>query len=74
MNVNPLKGILPFMTVLGRRSSLVASAARVTTPRGPTLGELRAQVRRALREKEGVDHGPLTREERDKLLKEQFGI
>ena len=42
--------------------------------RRATMADLRARVKHALREPRGVDHGRMTRAERDKLLSKQFGI
>ena len=49
-------------------------ALRMSVARGPTMAELRGRLKRALREEEGVDHGPLSRAERDELLAKQFGL
>jgi hypothetical protein len=39
-----------------------------STKRGPTLRAIKAQARRAMQEEEGVDFGPLSHAERNKLL------
>lgn len=50
-------------------------ALRVSLERGPTMAELRTRAKLALRDPDdGIDHGSLSRAERDKVLAERFGI
>ena len=72
MIVNVLRSIKVAMAepALQLRKALRASART-----GPTMAELRARVRLALRDPDdGVDHGSLSRAERDEALAKRFGI
>ena len=67
MIVNPYKGIFPFMAT---RAPLRPASQN----RNLTYAELRDRAIDAIREERSVDYGSLTREERDRLLSERFGI
>ena len=72
---------------LKTRRPLKAQAPETVTPgprgtkldaphngRRPTIANLRAQARKALREKEGIDFGQLSRAQRDEMLLKHFGV
>jgi hypothetical protein len=68
--VNREKGIF---TAMATRAP-VRPQEQVRHDRRPAMADLRAQVRRVLREQDGIDFTGLSRDERDRLLAERFGI
>jgi hypothetical protein len=69
--VNTLKGIFRAMAepkFKVRPRKMTAALRDDSLRRGPTMAALRAQAKDAMREDEGIDFGPLSHDERNKIL------